>query len=61
MKLGTDSVETACIDSFSPATEDRDVAEDVSLALEIAKAALCSAEPEWNLPEIWLYYLVTGV
>ena len=46
MKLGTDSVETACIDSFSPATEDRDVAEDVSLALEIAKAALCSAEPE---------------
>lgn len=46
MKLGTDSVETACIDSFSPATEDGDVAEDVSLCLEIEKAALCSAEPE---------------
>lgn len=45
--------------AFQPAAKEGDV--HVPLPLQIGKAALCFAEPEWNLPEIWLYYLVTGV
>lgn len=45
--------------AFQSATKEGDEAINVPLALQIAKAALHFAEPEWNLPEIWLKYLVT--
>lgn len=40
--------------AFQPAVEEGEVSGDVTLALEIGRAALCSAEAEWNLPGIGL-------
>lgn len=47
--------------AFQPATKEGDVVVNVPLALQIAKAALCLAEPEWNPPEIWLKCLITVI
>ena len=52
--LVTDSVETVCVDSFSPITEDENVDADVPLSLETADSLLCWTRvgPTRNLVEM---------